>query len=187
MELEEAIDLYSKRLDSWQSLGGEEKRTVSTILDSMGHVPLAVVGAAAFMAENETLPSVYWSIFQENDKRAKELLSEQFSEIQREADMTESILSTYFVTFDRITEQMPLMVKLLGLLASIDRQNIHKELLTHSGLEGMDDSLKFCRAIGKLLRFSLVTEAKLEGTTFYELHRLVQLSIQTYLSIEQSS
>ncbi|CUS13408.1 unnamed protein product, partial [Tuber aestivum] len=79
------------------------------------------------------------------------------------------------------------MVKLLGLLGSIDRQNIPKELLTHSGLEGMDDSLKFCRAIGKLLRFSLVTESNVEGTTFYELHRLVQLSIQTYLSIEQSN
>ncbi|CUS13401.1 unnamed protein product, partial [Tuber aestivum] len=187
MEPKEALDLFSKRFDSWQSLGGEEKRTVSTILDSMGHVPLAVVGAAAFMAEKETSPSVYWSIFKGNDKRAKELLSEQFSEIQREADMTESILGTYFITFDRITEQMPVMVKLLGLLASIDRQNIPKELLTHSGLEGMDDSLKFCRAMGKLLRFSLVIEVELEGTTFYELHRLVQLCIQTYLSIEQSN
>ncbi|CUS12343.1 unnamed protein product, partial [Tuber aestivum] len=187
MEPKEALDLFSKQFDSWQSLGGEEKRTVSTILDSMGHVPLAVVGAAAFMAENETSPSVYWSIFQENDKRTKELLSKPFSEIRREADMTESILGTYFITFDRITEQMPLMVKLLGLLASVDRQNIPEELLTHSGLEGMDDSVKFCRAIGKLLRFSLVTEAKLEGTTFYELHRPVQLSIQAYLSIEQNN
>ncbi|CUS13406.1 unnamed protein product, partial [Tuber aestivum] len=42
MEPKEAIDLFSKRLDSWQSLGGEEKATVSTILDSMDHVPLAV-------------------------------------------------------------------------------------------------------------------------------------------------
>ncbi|CUS13410.1 unnamed protein product, partial [Tuber aestivum] len=187
MEPGEALELFSKRFHNWQKLGDEEKGTVSRILGSVDHVPLAVVGSAAFMAENETSPSVYWSIFRENDKRAKELLSEQFSELQREVDMTESILGTYFITFDRITEHVPPMVELLALLASIDRQNIPKELLTHSGLEGMDDPLKFCRAIGKLLRFSLVTEVELEGTTFYELHRLVQLSIQAYLSIEQAN
>ncbi|CUS13413.1 unnamed protein product [Tuber aestivum] len=187
MEPEEALELFSKRFDSWHSLGEEEKEDVSRILDSMDHLPLAVASSAAFMAENGTSPSVYWTIFQENDKRTKELLAEQFYDIQREVDTTESILGTYFITFDRITEQMPLMVKLLALLASLDRQNIPEELLTHSGLEGMDDSLKFCQAIGKLLRFSLVTEAKDEGTTFYEIHRLVQFSIQAYLSVEQAN
>ncbi|CUS13417.1 unnamed protein product [Tuber aestivum] len=187
MEPEEALVLFSKRFDNWQDLEEEEKGVVERILDSMDHLPLAVVGSAAFMAENGTSPSTYWSIFQKNDKRTKELLSEQFCDIQREVDMTESILGTYFITFDRITEQMPLMEKLLGLIAFLDRQNIPEELLTHSGVEGMDDSLKFCQAIGKLLRFSLVTEVKLEGATLYELHRLVQLSIQTYLSMEQAS
>ncbi|PWW80876.1 TPR-like protein, partial [Tuber magnatum] len=146
MKLEEALELFSKRFDSWHSLEEEEK------------------GA--------------------NDKRARELLLERFSDIQREVDMTESILGTYFITFDRIAEQMPLAANLLGLIAFFDRQNIPEGLLTRSGLEGMDDSLKFCRAIGELLRFSLVTEVKYEGTTFYELHRLVQLSIQAYLSTE---
>ncbi|CUS13409.1 unnamed protein product, partial [Tuber aestivum] len=187
MEPEEAQDLFSKRFDGWHDLGDVEKGAVSRILDSMDHLPLAVVGSAAFMAENGTSPSAYWSIFQENDKRTKELLSEQFYDIQREVDMTESILGTYFITFDRITEKIPLMVKLLGLMASLDRQYIPEELLIHSGLVGMDDSLKFCQAIGTLSRFSLVTEVKLEGTTFYELHRLVQLSIQAYLSIEQAN
>ncbi|CUS08782.1 unnamed protein product, partial [Tuber aestivum] len=187
MEPAEALELFSKRFDSWHSLEDEEKRAVSTILGSMGHLPLAVVGAAAFMAENGTSPSIYWTIFQDNDKRTRELLSEQFCDIQREANMTESILGTYFITFDRITEQMPLMAKLLALISSLDRQNIPEDLLTHSGLEGMDDALKFRQAIGKLLRFSLVTEVKLEGATFYELHRMVQLSIQAYLSVEQAN
>ncbi|PWW80873.1 hypothetical protein C7212DRAFT_160641, partial [Tuber magnatum] len=186
MEPEEALELFSKRFEGWRSLKNEEKGAAAMILNSVDHLLLAVVGSSAFMTENGTSPSVYWSIFQENDKRARELLLERFCDIQREVDMTESILGTYFITFDRIVEQMPLAANLLGLIAFFDRQNIPEELLTRSGLEGMDDSLKFCRAIGELLRFSLVTEGRYEGTAFYELHRLVQLSIRAYLSIEQA-
>ncbi|PWW80871.1 hypothetical protein C7212DRAFT_361357 [Tuber magnatum] len=187
MEPEEALELFSKRFNSWRRLEDEEKGAAAMILNSVDYLPLAVVGSSAFMTENGTSPSVYWSMFRENDKRARELLLERFSDIQREVDRAESILGTYFITFDRIAEQMPLAANILGLIAFFDRQNIPEELLTHSGLEGMDDSLKFCQAMGKLLRFLLVTEVKYEGTTFYELHRLVQLSIRAYLSIEQAN
>lgn len=183
MPAEEALDLFSKRFGGWGTLEDEEKRTVATILDSMGNLPLAVVGAAAFMTENGTSPSVYQNILGDNDDRTKALLSQRLCDIQREADMTESILSTYFITFDRIAQQMPPAAELLRLIAFCDRQNIPQQLLTDSGVEGMDDSLKFSEAIGKLLRLALVSEVKQEGTTFYELHRLVQLSIQAYLPI----
>ncbi|PUU82072.1 hypothetical protein B9Z19DRAFT_1099393 [Tuber borchii] len=117
-----------------------------------------------------------------SDKRRKALLSEEFCDIHREVDMTESILSTYFITFQRIKEQSPKGADLLQLIAFFDRQKIPEELLVKSGLEGMDHSIEFRRAIGVLLSFSLVTQA--EGAPVYELHRLVQHSIQVYLSQE---
>ncbi|PWW74210.1 TPR-like protein [Tuber magnatum] len=120
-----------------------------------------------------------------NDKRMKELLSRQFSNIQREVDVTESILSTYFITFDRITKQMPTAGHLLRLIAFFDRQNIPEQLLRECGIEGMDDSIEFRPTIGKLSGFSLVTTFEREGKTFYELHRLIQLSIQAYLLPEE--
>ncbi|PWW80875.1 TPR-like protein [Tuber magnatum] len=159
MEPEEALELFSKRFDSWHSLEDEEKRAAAMILNSMDYLPLAVVGSSAFMTENGTSPTVYWSIFQENDKRARELLLERFSDIQREVDMTENAPSG----------------KPSRLIAFFGRQNIPKELLIRSGLEGMDDSLKF------------ITEVKCEDTIFYELHRLIQLSIWAYLSMEQAN
>ncbi|PWW80874.1 TPR-like protein [Tuber magnatum] len=132
MEPEEALELFSKRFDSWHGLEDGEKRAVAMILNSVDHLPLAVVGSSAFMTENGTSPSVYWSIFQENYKRARELLLERFCDIQREVDMTESILSTYFITPDRTREQRPLAANLLGLIAFFDRQNIPEELLTRN-------------------------------------------------------
>ncbi|CUS09267.1 unnamed protein product, partial [Tuber aestivum] len=185
MEEDEAQALFSKRFCSWNSLGDEEKEVVKRILDSVHHVPLAIVGAAAFMTETRTPPSTYWTIFRGSDEQAKRLLSQPFCDIQREADMTESILATYFVTFNRIAHQIPLAANLLRLIAFLDRQNIPEELLCLCGLVGMDDPIEFRRAVGKLLGFSLVTGVKCENRTFYELHRLVQLSLQLYIPAEE--
>ncbi|CUS09286.1 unnamed protein product, partial [Tuber aestivum] len=65
------------------------------------------------------------------------------------------------------------------------RQNIPEDLLNQSGLGGADDPIEFRQAIGKLLGFSLVTTVKTQDKTFYELHRLVQLSLQVYLPTEE--
>ncbi|CUS06667.1 unnamed protein product [Tuber aestivum] len=88
----------------------------------------------------------------------KELLLEEFSDIRRESDMTESILGTYFITFDRITKQMPTAGYLLRLIAFFDRQNIPEQLLRESGVEGMDGWIQFRRAISKLVGFSLLNK-----------------------------
>ncbi|CUS06771.1 unnamed protein product, partial [Tuber aestivum] len=174
LEEHEAQELFSKRLGNWNGSRDEEKEAIPMILDSLHHIPLAIVGAAAPMTVTQTPPSTYWTIFRANDEQAKRLLSRPFCDIQRETDMTESILATYFITFDRITDQMPLWADLLRLIAFFDRQNIPEELLSQCGLEGMDDPIVYREAIGKLLGFSLVTAVKCEDKTFYELHRLVQ-------------
>ncbi|CUS06688.1 unnamed protein product, partial [Tuber aestivum] len=185
MEEGEAQELFLKRLGSRDVSRDEEKEAIALILDSLHHIPLAIVGAASFMTVTQTPPSTYWTIFRESDEQAKRLLSQPFCGIQRETDMTESILATYFITFDQITQQMPKGAGLLRLIAFFDRQNIPEELLSRCGLEGMDDAIEFRQAIGKLLGFSLVTAVKCEDKTFYELHRLVQLSLQVYLPTEE--
>ncbi|CUS08949.1 unnamed protein product, partial [Tuber aestivum] len=185
MDEGEAKALFFEHFGGWGSLRDGEGEIVAMILGSVDHLPLAVVGSAAFMAETETLPSDYWTIFRENDQRRTKLLSEQFSDIRRESDVTESILSTYFITFDQITKHMPTAGHLLRLIAFVDCQNIPEQLLRECGVEGMDDPVEFRRAVGKLLGFSLVTAIKHEDKTFYELHHLVQLSIQAYLSPEE--
>ncbi|CUS09501.1 unnamed protein product, partial [Tuber aestivum] len=187
MPQNEAQELFLKLLGNFNSSRDEEKVAITMILKSIHHIPLAIIGAAAFMAETQTPPSTYWSIFRESDEHAKRLLSRPFCDIQRETDIAESTLTTYFITFDRITRGMPLAADLLHLIAFFDRQNIPEELLRQSGLEGIDDQILFREAIGKLLGFSLVTAITHEDKTFYELHRLVQLSLQVYLPAEELS
>ncbi|CUS13685.1 unnamed protein product, partial [Tuber aestivum] len=187
MEEDDALELFSKRFTGGDSLGDEGRTAITMILASLHHLPLAIVGAAAFMTETKTSPPAYWTILRESDERAKRLLSQQFCDIQRELDVTESILGTYFATFDRITQQMPPAADLLRLMAFLDRQNIPEELLNRSGLKGVDDPVEFRQAIGRLLAFSLVAIVTHEEKTFYELHRLVQLSLQVYLPTKKST
>jgi len=183
MATEEARKLLFQLFGSTVKLRDSDLGAVNMLLDALDQLPLARVGAAAFMIETQTFPFEYWKIFPESDKRRKALLSEQFCDTRREVDMTESILSTYFITFERIKEQNPKGADLLRLIAFFDRQKIPEELFVKSGLEGMDDSIGFRRAIGTLLSFSLVTQA--QDAPVYELHRLVQHSIQVYLSQEE--
>ncbi|CUS07661.1 unnamed protein product, partial [Tuber aestivum] len=187
MPVDEAQELFLKLLGDFDSSRDEEKVAITTILKSIHHIPLAITGAAAFMTETQTPPSTYWNIFRGSDDHAKRLLSRPFCDIQRETDVTESTLTMYFITFDRITRGMPLAADLLRLIAFFDRENIPEELLSQSGLEGIDDQIQFREAIGKLLGFSLVTAIAQEDKTFYELHRLVQLSLQVYLPAEELS
>ncbi|PWW77919.1 TPR-like protein [Tuber magnatum] len=182
---EDARELFAKRFGSRDILGGEEGKAIEGILASVHHLPLAIIGAAAFMIETGTSPSTYWTILQYSDERAKKLLSQEFCDIQREINEAEGVLGTYFVTFNRIMQQMPPAAHLLQLITFFDRQNIPEELLSESGLEGMDDPIEFRLAIGKLLGFSLVTVAEHQKKRFYELHRLVQLSLQMYLPTEE--
>ncbi|CUS13686.1 unnamed protein product, partial [Tuber aestivum] len=174
MEEDDALELFSKRVTGGDNLGDEGKTAITRILASLNHLPLAIVGAAAFMAETKTSPTTYWKILRESDERAKQLFSQQFCDIRPESDITESTFGTYFITFDRITQQMLQAADLLRLMAFLDCQNIPEELLNHSGLEEMDEPVEFRQAIGRLLAFSLVTIVIREKKTYYELHRLVQ-------------
>ena len=180
----EARELFSRQLKIASNLQTEDEQAVTNLIDFLSHLPLAITGAAAFMLETSTSPSDYWSLIQESDKQAKRLLSSEFRVLAREAGMTESILSTFFITFDRISAQMPMAANILRLIAFLDRQNIPKDLIVRSGLD-VRDSLDYRRAIGTLLGFSLVSEE--QGGEVYELHRLVQLSVHAYLSPKETS
>ncbi|KAF8252525.1 TPR-like protein [Wilcoxina mikolae CBS 423.85] len=132
----------------------------------------------------------YLKLLNSAKETRQELLLTEFNDVHRVAshhsagDMTESILSTYFITFKQIEAQLPLAANFLRLIAFLDRQGIPEELFAESELDGINDKILFRKAIGKLIDFSFVT--RVESGTMFTLHRLVQLSIETYLSQEET-
>ena len=179
MRAEEARQLFLSRYDA------QDEKAVKDILSSLCYLPLAVVGAAAYMTETGTMPSGYLRMLKGKDSTRENLLSQEFSDIYREpaTGMTESILSTFFITFDQIKKEYREAANLLRLITFMeDHQNIPEDALRRSDLEGMDDELTAQNAIGKLMNFSLVTRtaSSVKGLPVYELHRLVQISAEAY-------
>ncbi|KAF8536533.1 hypothetical protein BDD12DRAFT_781369 [Trichophaea hybrida] len=188
MDVGEAAQLFSQRCPQYKS--AQDAEAVSKLLESLDYLPLAVVGATSFMIEMNTSPSEYLELLNSTQQTRQELLLTQFNDVHREvletsgSDMTESVLSTYYITFKQIEKQLPLAADFLRLIAFLDRQGIQEELLAASKLDDVDNKVLFRKAIGKLVDFSLVTRA--EGGTMLALHRLVHLSIETYLSPQET-
>jgi tetratricopeptide (TPR) repeat protein len=93
-------------------------------------------------------------------------------------DMTESAISTFYITFRRIQELCPLAINFLKLIAFLDPRAVPELFLTESGLDGAKDSLLFNQARGYLFDFSLISRNANPKT--YDIHRLVHLAMETY-------
>ena len=185
MGAEEAKQLFLYRYGALRN--PRDETAVDKILGSLHYLPLAVVGAAAYMTETGTVPSEYLDIFGSEDAAREKLLSQEFSDIYREAPtglgVAESILSTFFITFEQIWKDYPQAANLLRLITFMkDHQNIPEDALRRSDPEGMSDAVTARNAIGKLVSFSLVTKtaSSVGNVPVYELHRLVQISAKVY-------
>ncbi|KAG0129195.1 P-loop containing nucleoside triphosphate hydrolase protein [Tuber indicum] len=185
MNSKEAMKLFFSRHAALECQ--EDRWAVKDILRSLHYLPLAVVGAAAYMTETSTVPSVYLAMFNSEDS-AKRLLSRKFNDIYREAPsgMPESILSTFFITFEQIKRLDHLAMELLQLITFLkDHQNILEDVLRCSDLEGMSDPIAARDAIGKLESYSLLTKTPSSAggpsQPVYEFHRLVQISAEVYI------
>ncbi|KAG0125611.1 hypothetical protein HOY82DRAFT_571505 [Tuber indicum] len=183
----DARALVLSRLENPKNLSEADKKALTLILRSLDYLPLALVGAASLMREESMSPSEYWDKFKERSEQRK-LLPSKPHDIRREVDMTESILDTYFLTFDQLKGRMPFAVDILRLISFFDYNQIPEKLLERYSLDGAQSEGSLDDAIGKLVGLSLVINEKdRAGRPVYELHRLVQRSIREYLSEEEAS
>ncbi|KAL8816805.1 MAG: hypothetical protein Q9223_004247 [Gallowayella weberi] len=145
------------------------------LLDVLGHLPLAITQAAAYITENNIKVSEYMEILRENHAEVEDLLSEELGDHRRYPESPSSILESLKPSFDQINKQKPLAAELLSFMAFVDRNGIPKSLLKRDGVRTID----FISALGTLQSFSLIGTQR--GGASFEIHRLVQVSIQRWL------
>lgn len=158
-------------------LSKEDEEVLPGLLqNTLADLPLAIVNAASFMRENFVSPSRYLEIYKE---KKVALLRNKSVEFRRGPEVPDSIISTYFITFEDVQRQDALAANILRLIAFLDRKSIPEELLRSSQLEGTEDPLLFSIAMGKLQALSLVDPGTIPGT--FEVHRLVHMSLKAWL------
>lgn len=145
------------------------------LLDVLGHLPLAITQAAAYITENNIKVSEYMEILRANHAEVEDLLSEELGDHRRYPESPSSILESLKPSFDQIVRQKPLAADLLSFMAFVDRNGIPKSLLKRDGVRTID----FISALGTLQSFSLIGTQR--GGASFDMHRLVQVSIQRWL------
>lgn len=148
------------------------------LLNTLGYLPLAVTQAAAFISENSMLVSEYIEILRASKSDLTELLDEDLHDSRRDWMAQNSVVRTWKVSFDQIRKQKPRAAQLLSLMAVLDRHEIPKWLLRAND----ESKVAFVTALGVLKAFSLVSSEK--GGETFTMHRLVQLSTQRWLDLQ---
>jgi hypothetical protein len=183
-----AADLLRKKLQ-----GDYNENDAKKLLHALDYMPLAVTQAAAFISQRSphiTL-SKYLQNLQKNDTDRARLLSKHLKDTRRDGKASNSIISTWQISFENICKERPSASQLLSLMCLFDRQGIPKSLLSgryqeSNKTEGdskddSEDDFDFEEDIYTLYSYSLIgTNA---DATEFEMHQLVQFSTKSWLEL----
>ncbi|KUM57416.1 hypothetical protein ACN42_g9770 [Penicillium freii] len=178
MNEEESLDLLRLRVPDSQSSAEDEKALVSVL----ENIPLAITQATAYIASRLPLLTVsaYLRLFHDSEsKRTRLLQSEDSTDIRRDPSMRYAVITTWQISFDQIRQERPAATDLLALMSMFDRQGIPEDLLRDQD----QDILDFHDALVPLLSYSLI---RMEiNERLFDMHRLVQLSVRSWLEMHQ--
>ncbi|KAL8784774.1 MAG: hypothetical protein Q9195_008910, partial [Heterodermia aff. obscurata] len=150
------------------------------LLRLLEHLPLAITQAAAYISKGAGRMTIsrYLGLFRSDQLRYLELAA---NDIRRDAnhldkDFSNSVLKTWYITFRHLKEHHPDAAENLCFMSLIFGQGIPFEYLLCG--ESIDQH-EIEENVGPLIGFQLVSE---ERGGNYSIHRLVQLSVQRWLS-----
>lgn len=135
-------------------------------------------GPQAFMLKRRKNVSQYLEFYRRNDSTRIQLLSQRNKYHGREARPLESVLTTWWISFESIKTENPRAAELLSIMSFLDRQGIPDSLITLDD----DDSFAFDDAIGLLCAFSLISRDPSGNAS--EMHRLGTPHQSLFLSFD---
>jgi tetratricopeptide (TPR) repeat protein len=152
--------------------------SLQTLVEILGNIPLAITQAAAFIQENSMSVQTYIEELKASDSDLQDYLDESLPDPRRYPRSENSVTRTWKLSFDQIAIHFPRAADILSLMVQLDRRAIPKAFLKQKN----ECSIEFNKAIGTLQAYSLIkTET---GGSNFEVHRLIQLSTQRWLSLQ---
>jgi tetratricopeptide (TPR) repeat protein len=192
MSEQNALTLLETRLGS---LSDQDRKPAVKLVDALERIPLAISQAAAYIRQRAPRISVekYLAEFQEGERKRVRLLAHDAGDLRRGGGASNSILTTWRISFERIRSERPSAADLLSLMSFFDRQGIPEDLLkpsehapgrdkaeevdSESSDGGTDDT--FEDDIAMLRDYCLVNVNR--AGDMFEMHGLVQLSTRRWL------
>lgn len=177
---DEVVELMKKKMPHDKSTLEEFKELAETL----EYIPLAVTQACGHINANGGLSGAmsvkrYLALFKENADKQAQLLMKDTGDWRRDPDVPNSVITSWWISFKHIENIHPEAASLLYLMSMFDRQSISRTLLENFSFKNF--ALDEC--LGVLTAFSLVTfQNGLQDKENYGMHRLVQLSVTSWLA-----
>jgi hypothetical protein len=149
MGAEHAVELLRKKLDCDHT--DDEALQLTKALDYM---PLAVNQAAAYISHMSPRCSVgdYLEMLEESDRSKLSLLDLNNGDLRRDREATNSIISTWQISFEHIRAVRPSASNLLSLMSFFDRQSIPESALRRAPTPRVHDRKRPKKRWSSLLR-----------------------------------
>ncbi|KAI9764473.1 MAG: hypothetical protein M1840_008399 [Geoglossum simile] len=177
MDEEDALALLSTRVPFSESSRADAK----ALVQALEHIPLAITHAAAYIDTSAPMTTLsdYLELFRKSEANQVRLLGKKVLEdLRRDHSIRHAVIATLQISFAQIQKTEQSAADLLALMSMFDRQGVPISLLQNN-----TSQLDFGDALAPLLSFSLV-RAEI-GKQSFEMHRLVQLSMKSWLKTNE--
>ncbi|KAF5576332.1 kinesin light chain [Fusarium pseudoanthophilum] len=155
------------------------------LLQVLDYIPLAITQAAAYINRRSPRESVetYLKSFQESDQKRKSLLEVDLGDLRRDETVSNSVITTWQVTFERIRQEKPSAANFLSFMSLFDHKGIPEFALHYYNgklkhredkAAGFEDDLDVLRS------YSLVYVTA--NRDIFELHATVQACTRAWTS-----
>lgn len=172
MSEQETMDLLEKSLVRKSPYHSRE--TVMSLLTELEYLPLAITQAAAYINVNKSSVSEYLRLFQKTEHDAIAIMSTDFGDKTRYQNLTNAVVKTWTITFDKILERDTLAADLLAFISCIEWRAIPYSILPAAYPEA-----RLVGAIGTLCSYSFLKRR--DNGTELDMHRLVHLATRMWI------
>jgi tetratricopeptide (TPR) repeat protein len=160
------------------------------LLRALDRIPLAVAQAAAYINRRGRMTVAgYLDEFQRNSKKRESLLNWDSGELRRDESASNSVVTTWQMSFEQIQRERRSAAELLSLMSFFNPQGIpelvlrrhSRETVRGAGLEDEEDAdSAFDEDLDTLRAYSLVSMTA--DSDACEMHALVQFCTRVWLS-----
>ncbi|KAM6513158.1 hypothetical protein FALCPG4_015623 [Fusarium falciforme] len=180
IEKSQALQLLRTRLGEE---GVEDNVAISDLVDDLNYMPLAINQAAAYIKRRGPRMSIsaYLDEFRRGDKKKANLLNRDAGDLRRDESASNSIVTTWQITFEQIRHERPSAADLLSFMSFFNPQGIPESVLRAYIRDQLKDGGdEFEEDLEVLRGYSLV--AITAERDMFEMHALVQFCTRVWLS-----
>ncbi|KAF5617642.1 kinesin light chain [Fusarium sp. NRRL 25303] len=137
MDGAQGLQLFRNKLD-----GDFDKHAAADLLRVLDYIPLAITQAAAYINRRAPRISIksYLDTFRESDKKKGSLLNRDAGDLRRYETVSNSVVTTWQVTFEQIRHERPSAAKLLSFMSFFNPQGIPEFVLYDYNADPTDEA-----------------------------------------------